>query len=135
MDKEVENIIKNAGLKKTKERSLVLKTLISKKSPISIEDLKKKVGAKVDKVSIYRILKKFTEKNIVYQTNFNSSKTLFEYQNHHHHHIVCTSCGTMEELKYCIIDDIIKNNKTEKFSKIARHSLEFFGLCKTCNKK
>lgn len=134
-DKDIEKIIKNAGLKNTKERFLVLKTLINKHSPVSIDLLKKIVGKKVDKVSLYRILKIFTEKNIVYKTNLNDNKSFFEYQENHHHHIICTTCGKTEEIKLCIMEDISKYLKQAKnFSKIARHSLEFFGTCKICQK-
>ncbi len=134
MEKKQE-ILKESGMKVTKNRLLVLDLLISSEKPMSVEDVFKKLKA-VDQVTIYRILNQFVLKDIVYQTDFRSGKAYFEFQDHHHHHIVCKKCGYLEGVEFCLSDSFIKKVQvsSKKFKNVSDHALEFFGVCKTCDK-
>lgn len=134
MDK-MQDILKDAGMKVTKNRLAVLDLLITSGKPLSVEDIFKKLK-KADQVTIYRILNQFVLKDIVYQTDFRSGKAYFEFQDHHHHHIVCKSCGDLEEVEICLPENFIKKiqNNSTKFKKVSDHALEFFGTCGKCSK-
>ena len=134
MDK-MQDILKDAGMKVTKNRLAVLDLLITSGKPLSVEDIFKKLK-KADQVTIYRILNQFVLKGIVYQTDFRSGKAYFEFQDHHHHHIVCKGCGDLEEVDICLPDNFIKKvqGNSSKFKKVSDHALEFFGVCLSCDK-
>lgn len=128
------DVLKNATLARTKSRLAVLTVLMKLRGPASIDQIEKKVGAEANYVTLYRVLKQFVEKGIVYQTDFRQGKAFFEYQTHHHHHITCSGCGLREEIGSCISDVVLKSARAEskKFTAIISHSLEFFGLCTKC---
>lgn len=134
MDK-MQEILKHAGLKVTKNRLAVLDFLITSKKPLSVEDIFKKLKT-ADQVTIYRILNQFVLKDIVYQTDFRSGKAYFEFQDHHHHHIVCKNCGYLEEVEICLPEKFIQmvQKSSSKFKKVSDHALEFFGTCGKCDK-
>lgn len=134
MDKKQE-ILKNAGMKVTKNRLAVLDLLMSSQKPLSVEDIFKKLK-KADQVTIYRILNQLAEKEIIKKVDLRSGKAYFEFQEHHHHHIVCSKCGYLEEIDLCLPDNLIKKvkSKSEKFSNVIDHALEFFGTCKNCSR-
>jgi len=134
MDRNQE-ILKNAGLKVTKNRLAVLNLLISAGKPLSVEDIFKKLK-NADQVTIYRILNQFVISGIVYQTDFRSGKAYFEFQDHHHHHIVCKNCGDLEEVEVCLPEKFIAmvQKSSSKFKKVSDHALEFFGTCGKCDK-
>jgi Fur family ferric uptake transcriptional regulator len=134
MDK-MQEILKNAGMKVTKNRLAVLDLLITSKKPLSVEDIFKKLKT-ADQVTIYRILNQFVLNDIVYQTDFRSGKAYFEFQDHHHHHIVCKCCGDLEEVEVCLPEKFIEKvqKSSSKFKKVSDHALEFFGTCCKCDK-
>jgi Fe2+ or Zn2+ uptake regulation protein len=137
MKKEKENkihtLLDKAGLKRTKGRVAVLGVLLSKSKPLTIEEIEKGLSIKIHMVTLYRMLRQFVQKNIVYQTDLRTGKAYYELQQEHHHHIVCTVCGVQEEVKACITN-LQKNIQKEAkhFDTIDTHSLEFFGVCTKC---
>ena len=133
-DTSISSIIKKAGLKVTSNRVSLLKLLSEVNKPLSIDEIKKHLKH-ADSVTIYRILKVFSEKGIIYQTDFRNGKSYFEFQDHHHHHIVCHKCGDKESVDICLGNSNYKKiiKQTKKFSIVNSHMLEFFGLCKNCS--
>jgi len=127
MKDAIETMLKNNGLKITPGRKSVLEILMEEKEPLSIDEIKSKVSSNI--TTVYRILEKFVEKGLVYQTDFRDGKSYFEFQKNHHHHVTCTSCGKKEEVDVCIDNNI----KTKNFKRIKSHMLEFFGECKECH--
>jgi len=139
MTKKQENIaieyLQACGFKITEQRVAVLSFLISVHEPVSIDVLTKKIPT-VNQVTLYRMLKQFVDKGLVYQTDFRLGKAHFEFQEHHHHHLVCTSCGAQEAVSVCLPNEVPVTvlADSKKFAAITNHSLEFFGVCKQCFK-
>jgi Fe2+ or Zn2+ uptake regulation protein len=136
---ESKNALKEVSVTPTKQRVAVLSALMGSAGPITIDQLEKKVKNSVNYVTLYRILKLFVDKNLVYQTDFREGKAYFEYQEdgHHHHHIVCTKCGHKEKTNDCHETDSYAHvlRQSRKFKLITSHSLEFFGICNTCSSR
>lgn len=130
-----EEILKNSSLKITKNRLRVLEFLISESKPLSIEEIFRKLKT-INQVTIYRIIDQFVKKGLVSETNLRTGRAYFEFQKHHHHHIVCTQCGSLEEIELCVPDSYLNKIKKQarNFKKIQEHALEFFGVCMKCDK-
>jgi len=133
MNKAIEEILIKNNFKITKGRVGVLGILKKEHKPLSIDEINKSLGNFINLTTIYRILEKFVEKGILYQTDFRDGKSYYEYQDSHHHHIVCTKCGKKEGVDICVKDGLKKASENSKaFSSIKSHVLEFFGICKKC---
>ena len=129
---EVEVLLKARGLKRTDARIAVLSELMRAHAPLSIDALAKRVSD-VHLVTLYRMLERFVEEGIVYQTDFRNGKAWFEFQPHHHHHITCTNCGRTEDVDICIKKEAESALQSSRhFTAIKSHVLEFFGQCRTC---
>jgi Fur family ferric uptake transcriptional regulator len=131
------NIIQKAGLRRTKPREALLAFLIRKHGPYSTEEIFQSIKKKdLDVVTVYRCLAKFEEIGLVRRCDFGDGVARYEFQadpKHHHHHVICVSCRKTESLEDC---DVLKYENVVKqlgYSNI-RHSLEFFGVCRTCNR-
>jgi Fur family ferric uptake transcriptional regulator len=131
-------LLRNAGLRRTKPREILLSFLIRKHGPFSTDEIFNALKRKdLDVVTIYRCLAKFDECHLVRRCDFGDGIARYEFQadpRHHHHHVICTSCRKAESLESC---DILKYEGLVKdlgYSNI-RHSLEFFGTCKNCSRK
>ncbi len=130
-----ETILKQAGLKVTPARALVLQELQSTNGPVSVQDLQNtSTLSRLDVVTIYRTLASFEEKGLVRSLSLQKEKTLFEYSTKHHaHHIQCVSCEKIETIPFCvknISDQALRTSRD--FSTLRDHALYFFGTCKKC---
>lgn len=144
-DLKADELLKKSGLKVTDTRVLLLELLHAGHSPQSAEDLfaatKKKAKALrskkiADLVTIYRNLKSFLDADLIQATELGTGRKLYEWldQSHHHHHIVCKSCGHVEVLEICGLDQHFKTLRNLGYEDIG-HRLEFFGTCADCQKK
>lgn len=129
------NSFKDYGIKSTNSRNAVMEIIINNKSPLDaneiLEGLRKK-GLSTDQATVYRILNTFYEKGIVKRIEIGEGKYRYEIEKAHHHHLVCTNCGRIEDIEIDLTEDFDREISIKKGFKVRSHSLEFFGLCKTC---
>ncbi len=137
MSKDLSDILKTNGFKITTTRVAILHVFSKDCKPINAEyihqNLKKQ---KVNIVTIYRTLSAFELAGILKRVDLQKDSTYYELAGHHHHHIVCIDCGLVESFDECDIVPLSKKVLVHslKFKSITKHSLELFGLCKSCNK-
>ncbi len=134
-----EELLHEHGYRITPARMALLTFLSHSKKPLTASDIQKEMTHKMDKVTLYRALEDFAKSKIITKVNLQDSATYYEFlhNDHHHHHIVCENCGRIEDIKHCKQTNLQKEalRSSKNFSIINSHSLEFFGLCKACNKK
>jgi Fe2+ or Zn2+ uptake regulation protein len=130
---------RESGHRITPGRIALLGFLSNSKKPLTASTIQKEMTHKMDKVTLYRALEEFTKLKIITKINLQDTAAYYEFlhKDHHHHHIVCEKCGKIEDIEHCEETDLQKETlrASKNFSVINSHSLEFFGLCKFCNKK
>jgi len=120
----------------TKGRVSMLVFLSRSSKPLTASEIQKGMGHTIDKVTLYRALEDFEKSKIITKVNLHGAATYYEliHEGHHHHHIVCEKCGRIEDIENCnqgsLQKEILKRSKS--FVTISSHSLEFFGICKSC---
>lgn len=131
-------VLREGGYKVTPGRVLLLKNLFGEKKPVTVSYLEKKLKNAVDKVTLYRALESMVLSGVVREIDFRHGHTHYELQalRKHHHHIICTTCGLVEDVE-CNTEPIVKQavKRAKKFDAVNDHSMEFFGVCKTCAAK
>ena len=98
-------------------------------------DYIKKNGLKTNLTTVYRVLDSFLTAGLVKKLELHEGKYRYELSSlKHHHHLVCQNCGKIEDIADCSLE--VQEEKITKDSKflIKYHSLEFYGLCKICQK-
>jgi len=131
-------LLRKSGYKVTKPRLLLVDILERSKDPLSAQDILEMLGNKMDQATVYRTLKSLREKGLIRQIDFMHNHAHYELErNVDHHHLVCLTCGKMEDVHYCEVEETYKAilRQARHFSEIRQHSLEFFGVCKACAKK
>ena len=101
----MENLLQKQGLKRTKLRIALLNCFLQTKHAQSYLDIKKQLGEKVDKSTLYRNLAAFEEVGLIHRINDQSGMAKYAFGALHDHgdahaHFVCESCETV----YCIDD-------------------------------
>ena len=131
------DLLRAQGLKMTPKRLQLLSILARIKRPLSAHEILENWSQDgTDIVTLYRTLEAFTAASIVQRVNLQHGHTDYELvtPGKHHHHLVCTGCGTIENIKGCPGDKAEKSvlRRSTKFSSIREHSFEFFGICRAC---
>ncbi|OJU09147.1 MAG: hypothetical protein BGN88_08310 [Clostridiales bacterium 43-6] len=132
------NTLQNSGLKNTRHANEILGCIRQSPQPLSAEQIylalcKNKIEISLS--TVYRVLTKLTEKNIIEKTGFVNNKAVFEILSpKHKHHLVCTQCNTMFPVEGCPLSEYEKKLTDETGFAISGHKLEIFGLCMKCRK-
>lgn len=133
----IESLLAKAGSKKTGPRAKILEVLAHASKPLATKEVYAKVSKKgIDQVTVYRVLKAFSEKGIIRQVDFGHDQSYFEIADdaHDHHHIICTKCHKIADFVGCDAQSLITSalKQSKDFAHITRHSFELYGLCKNC---
>ena len=130
-------MLRKQGLKVTPQRLQLISLLAQLKKPMSAHEIKAKwaVGT-IDTVTLYRALDALVDTSIVRRVHLQHGHADYELivRGEHHHHLVCTHCGTLEDVAGCPAGNMEKSalKNSSKFASLREHSLEFFGTCRTC---
>lgn len=130
------NLMKDAGLKATKQRIFLLEILFKNRDVYeSLTDLAKMMRQKFIKMSnetIYRNVKDLEEIKIVETRLFAnglSVKFQCDFNNTKHAHFICELCGKIVEIKQPNIESII--SELPEFQ-IKKENFELIGTCDKC---
>ena len=130
--------LRQVELKVTPARLAVLDILEKSDKPIDIAtiiDFLEKNNIQADPATVFRIINSFTNKGITKQIQLNEGKFRYEHSSKKdHHHLICESCGSIEDISDNFIADIEDKIKSSKKFLVKRHSVEFFGVCKQCQR-
>ena len=136
---EAKALLREHGFRATPAKLYALEILRRSGRPMTISEVRATwKGRKPDQATLYRMLNDLTTANVVRRIDLNSGTAHFEYtpDSPHHHHIICTSCGTIEDVERCMVTTKQSSitRGSEKFKSIQYHTLDFFGLCNDCIK-
>lgn len=133
-----ETLLKENNFRVTKGRVEILSFLKRAKQPVTAKELQEAISLSLDKVTLYRALEDFVAAKLVQKVNLHNNSTYYELINehHHHHHIICEHCGKLEDIEICNSAIFEKEvlSATNSFAIVNSHSLEFFGVCRSCHK-
>lgn len=130
--------LREAQLKATPARVAVLQFLEHSTTPLDVASIiahVQKEHGDIDPATAFRIINTFVEKGIVTPIQFNEGKLRYELSNKAaHHHLLCEECGKIEDISNCNISALEKDIQKKKGFLVKHHSLEFFGLCRDCQR-
>jgi Fe2+ or Zn2+ uptake regulation protein len=114
----------------------LLKIFQRAERPINVKEalaLLKKIKIFPNKTTIYRLLEKLENKDIISKLRIGDNSFSYELANSHHHHVICKKCDKIEDV--ILASDLSKEERNiaqkTNFSSI-RHNLEFYGICSNC---
>ncbi len=129
--------LNEASLRATPARIALMQLFESTKKPLDVQTMIEYLhdkDIKTDPATVFRIMQMFTQKGLTRQLDFQEGKFRYELAGEEHHHLMCTNCGDIEDISDCNISVLQKDIEEKKQFIVQRHSLEFFGICKKCQK-
>jgi Fur family ferric uptake transcriptional regulator len=134
----LKQIIKQKGLKYTKQREIIFETILNSDIHLNADDLnliisKNYPNEKVGIATIYRALAFLEDTGLISSITLSKDGKKFESNaKKHHDHLICTKCNKIVEFLDTSIEkrqDIIAKNNGFK---LISHTMYLYGICKTC---
>lgn len=139
MEKTINKVLMENGLKITKSRQGILRYLFDSKEPLTAEkiflDLKSN-EIKVNLSTVYRTLEIFVSKNMILKVpSMENDKMLYEFNSmEHKHYLICERCKKITTIKNCPLGNYEKELEKDTGFHIEGHRLYLYGYCKKCQK-
>lgn len=129
---------KTQGYKVTGPRLAVFEALKKAKEPLTIKEILTATSKQeVNQATVYRIVATLEKIGLVQRIEWQHGHAHYELADQEdHHHLVCLQCHRTEDIKHENPEALEKKvlEKSKYFSSIKKHSLEFFGICKSCQR-
>lgn len=129
--------LRSRGYRLTPQREAIIGVLEeSAGRPLTPEDIHDMAAVKrpgMGIATIYRTMGLFCELGIAFPVHLRGGHRYFEInQGKHHHHMECISCGKLELLEACMIDEIAELVRDGSDFLITSHCMSLFGYCPQC---
>ena len=139
IEEQILKDLREQGHRITNVRRVLVELLEKSKTPLAADEIGEALKRKkleVNKTTVYRELDFLLARGIAQEVEFGDKKKRYEISAKHHHHVVCVECKRAEDVDLGQdLDAVEKKIAKQKGYKIINHSLEFFGLCKKCQKQ
>lgn len=137
-NQEFASVTVEPGMSMTVQRRVILEELKRGNGHYTADEIltmTKKRWAEMGLATVYRNLNVLMEFGLVTSVNFGQEHCLYEIAKGPHYHIICRRCGTIEDLKDVMIDELNVQIARLTRYQVTDHQLEVFGLCPSCKVK
>ena len=134
-------VLRDNGLKYTKQREVLLQTLYNNNEHFTPEQLYLYIKERhpclnVGIATVYRSLNLLEESGMVTSISFGAQGKKFELANKpHHDHIICRHCGVIVEFEDQVIEKRQLTIAKDNGFKLTGHIMQLYGVCSECNKQ
>ena len=130
-------LLRERGLRRTRALEVVIEELARRGKPATLAEVSAAPQVKIqcDPATVYRLVIKLEEHGLVRRLGLHerSGYFLLVIPDRHHDYLVCTECGTIEEIDMaCPVHALEKKLERQSGYRGIYHELEFFGVCPQC---
>ena len=138
---DFERILKKHGLKKTKQRVLVLEALAScGDEHLTAEEIYEIVKAEFPEIglaTVYRTIQLLSGLGLVESIQLGDGYVRYEIgkiggTEAHHHHLICLGCGKIISFRDDLLDELEKRIKESVSFQVINHEVKLYGYCEAC---
>lgn len=132
----LKQVIRDLGLKVTKQRLVILKALQEGRSHVTAQEVFESINKEHPEIgfaTVYRFLRSLSEHGFITEIRMGGLPARYEWADKDHHdHLTCVKCGSIREFENKTIEEL-----QEKISKnfgfvLTDHVLELYGICPAC---
>ena len=123
----------------TKQKDLIIDIIKKQKHEFTIKDIYDELNGEVGLTTIYRLVQKLIDKNVLNKYISKDNKTYYQYlmkcDEENHFYLKCDSCGDLVHVDCDCIKDLWSHiYKNHKFNPNKEH-LIINGICEKCIRK
>ncbi|MBU5472541.1 Fur family transcriptional regulator [Roseburia sp. MSJ-14] len=142
---DFKKILKEKGLKITKQRMVVLKALAScEDKHLTAEEIYEIVKADFPEIglaTVYRTIQLLVGLDLVESIQLGDGYVRYEIgkfqgeETHHHHHLICLECGKIISFRDDLLDELEARIMESASFQVINHEVKLYGYCKECLEK
>ena len=135
---QVEEALKDHGVRLTKERRLIVRRAVSYLHFIAEELVKdvQKENKSIARGTVYRTLALLHESGVVEKHDFLYGPPNYEvtFGKAHHDHLMCTQCGEIIEFQAPRVEQAQQEVVDRYKYRLVSHTHKLYGICPTCQR-
>ena len=129
----------NRGKYNTKQKELIIKTIIKQKHEFTIKDIYQELKEEVGLTTIYRLIDKLTSQNILNKYISQDNKTYYQYlkecEKENHFFLKCKKCSNLIHIDCDCINELFNHIFKEHSFKPNKDHIIINGICNNCLNK
>lgn len=121
--------------RRTRSQERILIVLKELNQAISAQDLYLNLRSRDEGLglaTIYRSLDALKLEGVIQVRTLASGESLYSTMQEDRHHMTCLQCGCSIAVDHCPVHELEQQLNRSHHFKIFYHTLEFYGLCRTC---
>lgn len=130
------NIIRDLGLKVTKQRLVILKALQEGRAHVTAQEVFENISQdhpEIGFATVYRFLRALSENSFLTEVRMGGLPARYEWADKDHHdHLTCVKCGSICEFENKTIEDLQEQICKHFGYVMTDHLLELYGICPVC---
>lgn len=136
----LKQIIRDKGLKYTKQREVIFETILNCKKHLGAEELyniilEKYPEEKIGIATVYRALVFLEDVDLISSISVGKDAKKFETSfKEHHDHLICIKCNKIIEFINARIEKEQEKTAKENNFELLNHTMYLYGICKDCTK-
>lgn len=142
---DFKRILKERGLKITRQRILVLEALASCEdrhlTAEEIYEIVKEDFPEIGLATVYRTIQLLSELDLVESVQLGDGYVRYEIgkigeeEAHHHHHLICLECGKIISFWDDLLEELEARIMEAASFQVKNHEVKLYGYCKECLEK
>ena len=143
---QFKRILKENGLKVTRQRLVVLEAISScPEEHLSADEIFALVKVDCPEIglaTVYRTIQLLSELHLIDRINFDDGYVRYEMgsafdreQKHHHHHLICSNCGRVISFQDDLLEELEEKIARTTGFEVVDHEVKLYGHCKDCRRK
>jgi Fur family ferric uptake transcriptional regulator len=145
LQEEFKSILKEKGLKVTRQRVLILEVLSKCEdkhlTAEEIYELVRKELPEIGLATVYRTIQLLLSLDLIESVQIGDGYVRYEIgrmdakSSHHHHHLICLECGKVMSFTDDLLDELEKKIMKDVSFQVVNHEVKLLGYCKECREK
>ena len=127
-----------SGIRKSKQRDVVLEVLRKTKSHPTADWIYQEVKKSLPRISlgtVYRNLKLLKERGEILELHYGDGQRRFDGTPENHYHFNCQVCGRVYDVEQPLKKEMEKDLAKKLGFIITHHRIEFYGFCSECREQ
>jgi Fur family ferric uptake transcriptional regulator len=129
-------LLEGAGLRATRQRLAILRSVPSEGRPVTAQDLYARLRHSKGSpglATVYRTLRSLADAGVLRTFPAGEGESAYRRcEPGHHHHLICDRCGRVLEIPSCEVEGWASAVAARRGFTASHHQADIFGLCRTC---
>jgi Fur family transcriptional regulator, ferric uptake regulator len=131
----VEQVLRGAGLRVTRQRMAVLELLKDRREALSAQEVYlefRSRGEPIGLSTVYRTLMSLEEAGLLDAVPRDGEQAFRSCSTDHHHHLICTRCNAVQELEAAVVEQWVDTVARVHAFEVTGHRADIYGVCSRC---